>query len=56
METEKESLSLEGMNKLGFGCIMTRRGNATHTYTTTKPKDIEWPDNKSLINFCDNGS
>lgn len=39
----------------GFVAVIKNNRGATHTYEVTKPLNEAWPDDRSLINFCDGG-
>ena len=49
----KEKLSIQKMQELAFSRSLDRRTNATHYYTVKKPITVSWPDDTSLVNYCD---
>lgn len=43
------------LKEKGFTYSIRSNRGVMHTYEVTKPSNEIWPDDRSLINFCDGG-
>lgn len=51
----KSTLKWNELSDKGFTKVRTGNMTPTHHYEVSKPIELEWPEDKELISWCDGG-